>query len=117
MAYIGDSKRELKVEKQHTSTNMGTYTPTLHLKSMLLCTMQMFMPAFCTRILLSLSMQGAVTFWLLLNTSGHFNDGPDGCDCWVGKDIDTMDNVEAGVMEDGIEVGQPSENDWESEYN
>jgi len=47
----------------------------------------------------------------------HLDDGPDGCDRWVGKDIDTTDNVETDVMEDGIEVGQPSENDWESEYN
>ena len=30
MAYIDDSKRELKVKRQHAYTNMCTYIPTLH---------------------------------------------------------------------------------------
>ena len=30
MAYIDDSKHELKVKRQHAYTNMCTYTPTLH---------------------------------------------------------------------------------------
>ena len=32
MAYIDDSKRELKVKGQHVCTNMCTYTPTLQAK-------------------------------------------------------------------------------------